>query len=633
MDEKKLKDINNFLMSAGGIGIMLAVVILVNVIFSHASFRWDLTADQMYSLSEGTKNILSNLQEDVTIKAFYSKSVADVPVNIKAYAQRALEFLDEYVQHGGGRVTMEVYDPKVDSDEEEWALKYGLQGMNLPNGDKVYFGMVIMAADQEETIPFMDPSRETLLEYDITRIISRVQNPKKKKIGVISELPVFGGPQMPMPGQPQSEEETWQFIVEMKKTYKVEEIPTSADKIDKDIDLLLIIHPKALSDKLQFAVDQFVLSGKNAIVFVDPVCISDKTPSQNQYMRNNSSNLDKLFSAWGVKMEGNKVLADMFHPTRVRTQNNKVENNPVWISAKQGVFNADNVITANLESLLFPAAGALKKSSGSEFDFDPLVFSSEQSNLVESFKANFGSEGIRRDFTPSGEKFNIAVRIRGKFKTAFPAGPPKGDADDKDDADKPKPEDILKEAAEKATVVIVADTDMLFDSYYVQKQNFLGFVMTNMFNDNLNFLLNTCETLLGSQDLIGIRSRGQFQRPFTKVQELEQIAQERWHAKEQELVKKVENTNRKLQDLQQKKDPSQKLILSPEQEEEMKKFQNQKAQINKELKEVRKKLRADIESLGRGIKFINILLMPLLVSLGGILFAIYRQKKAFQIKN
>jgi ABC-type uncharacterized transport system involved in gliding motility auxiliary subunit len=627
MSEQKNTRIQETLFSTAGIAIMLAVVILLNVIVSYASFRWDLTEDRMYSLSMGTKNILANIAEDVTIKVFYSKSLPNIPVNIKQFAKRAIEFLDEYVQHSNGKVSMELYDPKVDSDEEEWAMKYGLQGMNMPTGEKLYFGVVIMAVDQEESIPFLDPSRETLLEYDITRIIYRVQNSTKQRVGIISSLPVFGNPQMPMPGQPpQGNQKPWLFIDELKKTYKVEEIATSAKSIDKEIDLLVILHPKGLSEALQYAIDQFVLSGKNAIVYVDPMCHSDQTPSQNQYMRNNGSNLDKMFKAWGIEMEERKVLADMFLPTRVRTQNNKVESNPVWISAKTESFNTDNVITANLESLLFPACGAIKKRVNATSEVEGLVVSSRKANLIDSFKANFGAEGIRRDFQAAAEPFNIVAQVSGKFKTAFIAGPPKGD-DDKPVAEKDKQ---IKEAEEESTIIVVADADMLNDSYYVQRQNFLGFQMTNMFNDNLNFLLNSLEMLSGSDDLIGIRSRGKFQRPFTKVQELERVAQERWQSKEQELVRELEQTNRRVQELQQKKDPSQKMLISPEQEREIAKFKAQKIKVRKELKRVRRNLRADIENLGLKIKFLNIFLMPLLVTIGGIAFAIYRQKKAYK---
>jgi ABC-type uncharacterized transport system involved in gliding motility auxiliary subunit len=627
MNEKSKTRLKENLFSTAGIGIMLAVVILCNVILSYASFRWDLTEDQMYSLSQGTKNILKNIAEDVTIKVFYSKSLPNIPVNIKQFSKRAIEFLKEYVQNSNGMVSLELYDPKVDSDEEEWAMKYGLQGMNMPTGEKLYFGVVIMAVDQEESIPFLDPSREALMEYDITRIIYRVQNSTKKRVGVISSLPVFGNPQMQMPGQPpQGGGTPWLFIEELKKTYKVEEIATSATTIDDKIDLLIVLHPKGLSDALLYAIDQFVLSGKNAIVYVDPMCHSDQTPSQNQFMRNNNSNLTKLFKSWGIEMEERKVLADMFFPTRVRTQNNKVESNPVWISAKPEGFNKDHVITANLESLLFPASGAIKKAVNGTSDIESLVSSSRKSSLIDSFKANFGAEGIRRDFQAAAEPFNIAVQVQGKFKTAFMVGPPK-DKDDKPVADNDKQ---IKEAEQTSTIIVIADADMLNDSYYVQKQNFLGFQMTNMFNDNLNFLLNSLEVLSGSDDLIGIRSRGQFQRPFSKVQELERIAQERWHAKEQELVRQLEQTNRRVQELQQKKDPSQKMIISPEQEREIAKFKAQKIKVNKELKRVRRNLRADIENLGMKIKFINIFLMPLLVSIGGIIFAIYRQKKAYK---
>ena len=628
MVSKKGYDFNKAIVSIAGLAVLLIILILFNVILSYANIRWDTTEEKIYSLSKGTKNILSNLAEPVTIKFFYSQSNRDLPTHLKLYAKRVREFLSEYEHASHGRITVEDYDPRIDSDEEEWAQKYGMQAMQTVSGESIYCGLVFLAADQEERIELLDPSQEELLEYDFTRIIHRLQTSQKKVIGIISTLPVLGASQdFSMPGRPPARGTPWLFVTELKKTYEVRGIDLSTDEIDPSLNLLLILHPKKLNPRLQYAIDQYVLSGGNALIFVDPLCVSDTSQgAQQRFMGPAGSSLDKLFGAWGISMASGKAVADLDQPTRIRTYSNTVEANPTWISARGKSFNGSDVVTSKLENMLFPVAGAIEKTAESSYEFESLVYSGRNAALIDAFKANFGSAEIRKDFIPSGDRFNIAVRVRGKFKTAFPEGQPKGEKPGPDSTDKMKM--VHLEAAKKsATLIIIADADMLADRFYVQRSNFLGFAMSKVFNDNLNFLSNTCEILTGSDDLIGLRSRGKFEKPFTAVLELERQAQERWLAKEKELVQQAEVTNLKLRELQQQKDASQKLIISPEQEAEVAKFKDERQRIRRELKQVRKNLRADIEALGTTLKGINIFLVPLLVSVAGIIFAMFKQRR------
>jgi len=626
MLDKKSNDLKKTFVSTTGLLVLLVVLILLNVILSYANVRWDTTEEKIYSLSHGTRNILSNLAVPVNIQFFYSRSNRNLPTGIKVYARRVREFLSEYQEASRGQVKVGVHDPKADSDEEEWAQKYGMRPMQISSGDKIYCGLVFLAEDKEEKIEFLDPSREELLEYDLTRIIHRLQTHKKKVVGIISTLPVFGpSKNRAAPGRP-SGGRPWFFITEMKKSYEVRQIDLSSDGIDPALDLLLIIHPRDLNLNLQYAIDQYVLNGGNALVFVDPFCVSDPSFGQQQFMPPPNSSLEKLFSAWGIAMDPKKALADLDQPTRIRTRNNMAENSPVWISARESAFSQSDVTISRLENMLFPVAGAITKSEDSLYELEPMVQSSRNAALIDAFKVSFGSAAIRRDFVPAGERFNIVARVSGKFNTAFPAGPP--DKKEKDSTSQEKKEqDHLSIAKEKTNIIIVADADMLADRFYVQRSRVLGFAISKVFNDNLNFLSNVIEILTGSDDLIGLRSRGKFERPFTAVMELEQRAQERWLVKEKELVRRVESTNRKLRELQQQKDASQKLIISPEQEAEIAKFKEEKRRISRELKQVRKNLRADIESLGHTLKAINIFLMPICVSIAGIGFAIYRQRR------
>ncbi len=618
-------DLKKILVSTTGLAVLFMIIILINIIISYADIRWDATEDKIYSLSQGTKNIVSNIEVPITVKFFFSRSNPDVPVNMKIYAKRVLEFLYEYKRASRGKIKVEDYDPRADSDEEEWAQKYGIKAIQLPSGNKIYLGAVFLAADQEETIEFLDPNREELLEYDITRIIHRLMNPEQKVIGIISPLPVFGSSDMsPVKGQ-YPEMSPWFFVTELKKTYDVRKIDFSADSIDPDVDLLVIIHPKEMKPEMQYAVDQYVLSGGNAIVFVDPFCIMDSQGNQ-QFMSPQGSSLNKLFAAWGISMDTGKVVADLDYPTYIRTRNNMTEESPVMLTVRGQALNRSDVVTSKLETMLFPVVGAITKTEESNYQFETMVRSGKNSELISSFKAGLGAAAIRRDFAPTPEDYNLVVLVRGKFKTAFTAGPPK-EKGSKTGASGISRKEHIEAAEKKSTIIIVADADMLADQFYVQKGRLLGFPVSRVFNDNLNFFSNACEFLTGSDDLINIRCRGKFERPFTTVLELKARAQERWLAKEKELVRQAEATNERLRKLEQQKDRSQRLIVSPEQEKEIAKFREEKRRINRELKQVRKNLRADIENLGIVLKGINMFLMPLAVSIGGIGFAIYRRKR------
>jgi len=297
---KEGSEIRKALLSTTGLIAVFFILILINVIVSYANIRWDATENRIYSLSEGTKHILADLTQPVDIQFYYNKNSNNIPNEMKLYATRVRDFLTEYERASHGKIKVEMYDPKPDSDEEEWAQKYGLHAIQTSTGEKIYCGLVFLAADQVGKIEFLDPGKEELLEYDITRDIQRLENPKRKVIGVISGLPVFGNPAYARMGQPGAGAE-WLFITELKKTYEVKEIPLSSVAIDPAPDLLLIIHPKNISKKLQYAVDQYVLSGGNAIVFVDPYCISDT--SRQSYMGPPSSSLPTLFKAWGISFD------------------------------------------------------------------------------------------------------------------------------------------------------------------------------------------------------------------------------------------------------------------------------------------------------------------------------------------
>jgi ABC-type uncharacterized transport system involved in gliding motility auxiliary subunit len=617
------------LMSAGGLALVLVILVLFNLLLGQASLRWDLTEDNIYSLSDGSRKILSDLEREVTLQIYYSEDANQAPMRLKTYARRAIDFIREYEAASGGRVEVELIDTEPDSEAEEWAVTYGVNGVDLPTGDRFYFGLVALAGDQEETIPMLDPAREEQLEYEVTRMIWRVQAPKRTTIGVISGLPVFGGPPRNPMGQPQ-QSDPWLFVQELRKSYEVTEIAAGAEEIPAEVDVLLAVHPTGLSDSLVYAIDQYVLRGGNLMAFVDPLPVT--MGQQGMQGPSGSDGLDKLLPAWGVEWSANRVLVDFGNATQLRGQNNQIEENPLWVSLPPESFSKEAILTAQLESLLMPMAGTLSKTEDAAGEYETLVHSSANSSTIGAMEARFAGDNLRRDFSATPDRYDLAVRVRGTFETAFPGGKPaaapdaEGDASG-DDANGDGPEH-LAEGTAPATVVVVADADMLFDNFYVQRQNFLGMNISRMFNDNLNFLLNGSELLAGNDALISIRSRGKFERPFTRVEALERNAQERWLAREQELMRRVEETNRKLEQLEQQKDASQEFIMSAEQEAEIQQFQREKTRINRELKEVRRNLRADIEALGGLVKFFNIFGMVLVVAAAGLAFGLYQRRQS-----
>ncbi len=620
---KKGSETNKRFISGAGLAVSLVILVLINVMVSYANLRWDATQEKIYSLSDGTKKILSSMAEPVTVMFFFTQSGPDIPAQLKIYGKRVGEFLGEYVRFSKGKIKLEMRDPRPDSDEEEWAQKFGLRAIPAPSGDKIYFGIVFTAADREERIEFLDASREELLEYDVTRIIYNLQRNSKKKLGVITGLPLFGDPSQAAMGRNVGQQ--WLVVTELGKSYEMSQIPSDASTIEKGYDLLVVVNPKDLTPAIEYAIDQFVLSGGNLLLFLDPLCVSDPN-SQQRSQAPSSTALTRLLGAWGIEMDQGKVVADLENPTRVRLSNNAVEASPVWLSLKGGFFNRQEVVTARLESMLFPVPGAIKKKEGAQIEFESLVLSGSSASLIEAFKASMGSAAIRRDFESAGKPFTIVARITGTFETAFPEGPPEAKEGDKS-VQKSNVSGHLLKGKKKSTIIVSADADMLADDFYVQKSRVLGFTMSNVFNDNLNFIANAVEYLTGSDDLISLRSRGTFERPFTTVLELERKAQEKWLSKEKELTAKAESANRRLRELEQQKDSSQRMILSPEQEDEIARFREERARINRELKEVRKNLRADIDALGARLKAINIFLMPVLVSLGGVAFGVFRQRK------
>ncbi len=623
---------STFIKKAGGglfgLLVLLAIIIAVYVITGSLRARLDLTEEKIYTLSQGSKSIVGKLDSEITLKLFFNSSSPEIPVILKSYARNVEDLLKEYQKASHGKIILEKYDPTPDSDAEEAAQQCGIPGQQLAAMmPPIYFGLVAVAGNTETSIPVLDPRAESLLEYNITKLIYRVINPEKPTIGVLSPLPVLGEENpMQFGQQPQQRRaEPWAIFKELKDDYNIKRIRPDSSKIDDDVDVLVVIHPSNIEDSQMFAIDQFIMRGGRVLAMVDPMCLADMNQNNPMGAMPGTSDLSSLFKAWGVTYNPGQVLADLRASSKLQGPNNTVDDNPIWLSLDKSTMNADDIATSQLETMMLPLSGAFDYTAASNLTVTPLITSSPNSSLISSMSARFGAQAIRREFKASNMRQSMAIRLNGTFKTAFPDGKPAPASETDKDKKPAAPVPGLKEG--KSTVVLVADVDMLMDQFCVQELNFFGYKGSQPINNNIAFILNVIEQIAGSSDLVSIRSRGKFNRPFTYVQDIERKARDQWQAKESSLMEKLTQAQQQLNEMQMRKDKNQRTILSKEQKDAIELFQKDEQQIKKELKQVRKNLRSDIEQLGIKVKTANIVLMPLLVALAGVAYGLYRKSK------
>jgi ABC-type uncharacterized transport system involved in gliding motility auxiliary subunit len=627
----KQKNFETLLYSTAGVAIMLVVVIAFYVVTGALKDRIDLTAEKAFTLSPGTKKILDRLDSRVTIRYYCTQSGA-MPPTLRTYAQHVEDLLGEYQEASHGKIVIKKFDPEPDSDAEDSARLDGIEGQATSafGGDKVYLGLVVSMLDQKESIPWLPPDRERLLEYDISRAVARVINPTPAVIGVMSALPIFGSAMNPMMMRQmgQTPSEPWAFLGELKKDFTVREIPMTAATIDEDIHVLLVVHPRDISETTQYAIDQFVLRGGKLLAFLDPHAYFDQKQDQMRQVLGESSgqsSFDKLLKAWGLDMDINKVAADMTFAGH-NPQSGAIMPTVLLLN-KEGINN-DDIVTSQIDNLVMPFAGVFTGKPADGLKETVLVHTSPESELVEGVTASIGAEQIVKDFKAANITYNLAVRLSGKFKTAFPDGPPKPAKDEKGESAEASKEPQLKESKADGVVILVGDSDMLNDQICVQVQNFMGYKLVRPMNGNLNLVESFVEQLSGDNDLISLRSRASLNRPFTRLNEMEAKAGREWEDKLKELEAKKSETEQKISQLQASKSGNeQKFILSPEQEAELANYQKAVADVNKDLKTTRKRLRQDTDSLELWTKVANIGAVPVLVALTGIVLALVKRKR------
>jgi len=625
------KHLETLLYSTGGVIALLAVLVAFNFLLSIVNVRADLTQGSVYTLSPGTRAVVSKLEAPVRIRLYYSQGSNTVPVGLKTFASRVEDLLAEYKAASGGKVVIEKFNPEPDSDAEESATLDGVEGQLTNTGEKFYLGLAVSFLDQKEAIPVLTPDRERLLEYDITRAIAKVTAAKKPVVGVMSALPVTGQPLSPMLKKQPTE--AWILVQELKRVFDVRKIELNATSIPDDVRVLLVIHPRDIPDQAEYAIDQFVLRGGKLIAFVDPYAYFDQQPDlQNPFGGNQAaqSTFYHLFKAWGLEVDMGKVIADLTFAS-----GSGPRLLPTLLSLNTQALNMEDVVTSNVGTLLIPFGGAFKGKPAEGLAMTTLAHTSKNSMPVDLIIATLSGEPSTRGFQPSGEEMPLAVRLTGKFRTAFPDGRPQpmvppskdGKKADEKKADA-KPETHLKVSAEDNSIVLVADADLLADGAAVEVQDVFGQRVIVPRNGNLAFAQGLVEQFSGDNALINLRSRASFSRPLVVVREMEERAQQSYLGKIKELEDELNKTQENLQSLQKGKAAVQQgTVLTAEQQAELENFRKKATETRRDLKELRKNLRVDTDRLEFWTKVINIALVPVLVALIGLLLALAARRR------
>jgi len=618
-----LKKNEAVIFSAVGLAALFMLLIAFNYLASLGAVRADLTQGNLYTLSDGTRKILRSLEAPVKVKLYVSRGEQAMPVQLRSFAQRVEDLTREFKSIAGSNLVIETYNPKPDSEDEEQAQLDGIEPQQLFTGEQFYLGLAVGQLDRKQAIPALSPQRERLLEYDLARAIARVAVAERPVLGLMSGMPVLGERFNPMTRQ---SSEPWALANELKRDFNIKQVPLLAESIDPEIKVLLVIHPRDLPDFTEYALDQFVLRGGKLIAFVDPYAYFDQQPSPMPGIGGggSSSTLTKLFKAWGVEMSP-KVLADVVYASGAGQR-----YTPTVLTLNRTAFNRDDVATSQIETLLYAFGGAFEVKPVEGLKVTELIKGSPNSMLVDSVVATVSGEAAMKGFQPDNKSRPLALRLSGRFKTAFAEGKPEGrpGSDDKKGGAK-KPEAQLKEGGAENSVILVADVDMLNDGAAVDVQEVFGRRIVVPSNGNLAFAQAIVEQLASGDALTSLRSRAAAFRPLTVVREMEAEAQKQYFGRLKALEDERQKTMEKLQELQKARGASAKSaqLLTPEQQLEIENLRKKAVETQKELKELRKNLRQDAEALVFWTKVANIALMPLAVILAGLAVFFIRRRR------
>ena len=633
-----------------GLVITILIIMLANRYLS--SIRLDMTENNIYTVSQGTKNILRDLSQPINLKLFYSKKLSTELPGIGVFADQVTDMLREYQRIASEKINLELIDPEPFSEAEDLAVANGLNGVPVDQqGNSFYFGLVATnAIDGRETIPFFTPEREQQLEYDLTRLIQRLSTNSNVEIGVLSALQVSGDSQAAFYGMPS---QPWYSISQLDQLYELNYLDAEVDTIDPSLSVLLVIHPASLPGHTLFAIDQYALSGGKIMMFADPLAESEQSGNAVGSSAQSHDELDRMLTSWGLSLDKQTLVADYANAMRVQSNASnpgEVVDYPIWFRINQQTMNADEPVLQQLGDVIMASSGALNPVEDATTEFTSLLETSDTASLIDLQSVLFQSDPkeVLKLYQPGSEALTVAARVSGEAKSAFPDYKPEDAIDASDtnaqpDVDNEPDSDQAETLAEnesdssmqeftqiesgEVNVVVFADTDFLRDQFWVQIQNFLGNQLAVPSAGNGTLIANMVDQMSGSPDLISVRNRGSANRPFTLLDSIRQRAEQNFLQKEQELISELEATENKLVELEQAKNSDNSALLSSDQQNELDSFTQKKLAIRKQLRQVRHSLQKDIERVETQVKVINIAMVPFIIILVGLFFVFLKSKR------
>lgn len=616
--------------------VLLAGFFAVNLLAGRyiTGVRLDATEGSVYTLTKGSRAVAKSPDEPVRLTYYFSSAAARGQPDVESYARRVREMLREYARASGGKIVLKEVDPEPFSEQEDDAVKAGLAGLPMPSGMSLYFGLVgVNSVETREVVPFFDMRKERFLEYDLSRIVYSLATPKRRVVGLVTGLPLEGGFAIdPRTRQPM-QTPAWRIVDEIKSLFEIRSLATPTE-IPADIDVLVVAHPKELPETTLYAIDQFVLRGGRLLAFIDPLCEADQ-PGGMGTTGPRSSSMTRLTDAWGVEMVPDQMVADEELALRVYVGD---RNNPeavpylVWLGCTDKALSKDDAVTGSLKQMILGTAGTLRAKEGAVggLSLTPIIHTSPKAMLMPTAALGMQPDpkALMKLYTPGNASLTLAARLSGKATTAFPDGAPAPQATEGTPPPPPPTSPALKESTGDVNIILVADCDLLADAMWVRMENFLGQQFARKVSDNGDFVMSALDNLMGSADLIAVRARRDTNRPFTVVDEMRRAADKQYMAELDVLEAKERDATQRLQELQAKRDDADKgILLTPEQQAEITKLREEQVAARKAIREVKRRLRADIDTLGTQLKFINTALMPLIVAFVAVLLGLARRAR------
>ena len=630
----RLKGADRNALAIGTIVLAIVSFLALNTLaqLTLTSTRVDLTADSLYTLSDGTRGVLSTIDEPIDIRFYYSRRFDEIGPHIARYAQRVDELLREYARLSNGKIRIKRYDPEPFSPEEDLAVSDGLRGLPFDqSGDKVYFGLAgSNSTDDIDAIPYLAAERGNFLEYDLTKLISNLSHPDKAVVALISDLP--------LQGTQFDNYQAWLIVDQLKQFFDVKFLDKDATELPKDTEIVVVAGAHFLREPLLYEIDQFVMKGGRVLAMIDPfsesMALAGPAAGQLPPPGVQFGAVEPLMKAWGVTMNASKFVGDLNSAIRVGFPNPETGQQVAvdylaWLNLQgDGRFTRDDAVTAQVQRIVMTSAGALMPAEGATTKFEPLIVTSPVAAEISAFQIaqNPNPIAMLNGFESAGHSFTLAARVSGPVKTAYPDGPPEKmieEAGDKADALKAA---HIAESQKPLNMIVVGDADMLTDRNWAQVQDFGGQRMAVPTASNADFTVNAIDNLRGSEGLLGLRGRGLSIRPFEVIAAMQREADNQFRTKEQELQAKIEETDKKIRKLQQEEQTTG-VLLTAQQQTEVDDFRAQMLSLRRDLRDVQHSLRQDVESLQSRIRIINIWAIPVLVAFVAIILALVRRAR------